>query len=119
MVFLLHRLLFSDGIKISSNPLALEVFFISYTNFSTEFHYGSGKKCNFSGGGQKCLDARRPQTREEAYFNGTLTKRVCGQRRRWAFFTTPIINKQLHRFGFFHNLRVLCCENLTGLQFGY
>ena len=36
------------------------------------------------------LDARRPQTREEAYLNGTPTKRVCGQRRRWAFFTTPI-----------------------------
>ena len=51
---------------------------------------GCGEKCNFSGGGQKCLDARRPQTREEAYLNGTLTKRVCGQRRRWAFFTTPI-----------------------------
>ena len=54
------------------------------------FYRGCGEKCNFSGGGQKCLDARRPQTREEAYLNGTLTKQVCGQRRRWAFFTTPI-----------------------------
>src|SRR3990167_9325746 len=36
------------------------------------------------------LDARRPKTREEAYLNGTLTKRVYGQRRIWAFFTSPI-----------------------------
>ena len=44
----------------------------------------------FLGAGQKCPDARRQQTREEAYLNGTLTKRVCWQRRRWAFFTSPI-----------------------------
>ena len=37
---------------------------------------GSGEKCSFSGGGQKCPDARRQQTREEAYLDGTLTKRV-------------------------------------------
>src|SRR3990167_9306906 len=44
----------------------------------------------FLGAGQKCPDARRQQTREEAYLNGTLTKRVCWQRRRWAFFTSPL-----------------------------
>ncbi len=43
----------------------------------------------FFGTVEKCPDARRSQTREEAYLNGTLTKWVCEQRRRWAFFNSP------------------------------
>ena len=49
-----------------------------------------GEKCNFSGGGQKCLDARRPQTREEVCLNGTLTKRVlAGNDADGHFLTLP------------------------------
>src|SRR3989338_8739396 len=51
------------------------------------FYRGCGEKCNLSGGGQKCLDARRPQTPEEADLYGTLTKRGCGPRSRRGVFT--------------------------------
>ena len=50
---------------------------------------GSGEKCSFSGGGQKCPDARRPQTREEAYLNGTLTKRVQRATTQMGIFHHP------------------------------
>ena len=51
--------------------------------------HGHGVENVFFGTVQKCPDARRLRTREEAYLNGTLTKRVCEQRRRRSFFNSP------------------------------
>src|SRR3989338_8884546 len=48
-----------------------------------------GEKYSFSGGGQKCPDARRPQPREEACVDGTLTKRVRRATTQMGIFHHP------------------------------
>ena len=48
-----------------------------------------GEKYSFSGGGQKCPDARRPQTREEACLDGTWTKRVRRATTQMGIFHHP------------------------------